>query len=85
MKLSKGATLLLTGIALGAIAGLLLAPEEGAETRKKLWKKSKKFKKDFEDKAAEYKEKASEFRDKATDIKDKIVEAAQGVKKTFTS
>ena len=85
MKFSKGATLLLTGIALGAIAGLLLAPEEGTETRKKLWKKSKKFKKDFEDKAAEYKEKATEFRDKASDIKDKIVEAANEVKKTFKS
>lgn len=77
MKLSKGSILLLTGIALGAVAGLLLAPEEGAETRKKLWKKSKKFKKDFEDKASEYKE-------KATDLKEKIVNAAQDVKKNFS-
>ena len=77
MKLSNAALLLLTGVAAGAIAGLLLAPEEGAETRKKLWKKSKKFKKDFEDKATEYKE-------KATDLKDKIVEAAHDIKKTFS-
>lgn len=77
MKLSKGAYILLTGIAVGAIAGLLLAPDEGDKTRKKLWKKSKKFKKDFEDKASEYKE-------KATDLKDKIVEAAHDIKKTFS-
>ena len=56
MKLSKASLLLLTGIAIGAVAGLLLAPDEGERTRKKLWKKSKKFKKDFEDKAAQYKE-----------------------------
>ena len=77
MKLSNAALLLLAGVAAGAIAGLLLAPEEGAETRKKLWKKSKKFKKDFEDKATEYKE-------KATDFKDKIVHAANDVKKNFS-
>jgi gas vesicle protein len=77
MKLSNAALLLLTGITVGAIAGLLLAPEEGTETRKKLWKKSKKFKKDFEDRAAEYKEKAS-------DIRDKIVSAANDVKKNFS-
>ena len=76
MKLSKGSLLLLTGIALGAIAGLLLAPEEGAETRKKLWKKSKKIKKDLEEKAAEYQEKAS-------DLKEKIVSAANDVKKNL--
>ena len=77
MKVSKGSALLLTGIAIGLIAGILLAPEEGAEMRKKLMKKSKKFKKDFEDKAAEYKEKAA-------DIKEKIVNAAQDVKKNFS-
>jgi gas vesicle protein len=77
MKLSKASLLLLTGIAVGAVAGLLLAPEEGVRTRKKLWKKSKKFKKDFEDKASQYKE-------KATDLKDKIVEAAHDIKKTFS-
>ena len=77
MKLSNAALLLLTGVAAGAIAGLLLAPEEGAETRKKLWKKSKKFKKDFEDKATEYKGKATEF-------KDKVVNAANDVKKNFS-
>ena len=77
MKLSNATLLLLTGVAVGAIAGLLLAPEEGAETRKKLWKKSKKFKKDFEDKATEYKGKATEFRDK-------VVNAANDVKKNFS-
>ena len=77
MKLSNAAILLLTGIAAGAIAGLLLAPEEGEKTREKLWKKSKKFKKDFEDKASAYKE-------KATDLKEKFKNAANDVKKNFS-
>ena len=77
MKLSNAAILLLTGIAAGAIAGLLLAPEEGEKTREKLWKKSKKFKKDFEDKASAYKE-------KATDLKEKFKNAASDVKKNFS-
>jgi gas vesicle protein len=77
MKVSNAALLLLTGIAAGAIAGLLLAPEEGEKTRKKLWKKSQKFKRDFEDKASEYKEKAA-------DIKEKFKNAANDVKKNFS-
>ena len=46
MKISNAAFLLLTGVALGGLAGLLLAPEEGAKTRKKWMKKAKKYKKD---------------------------------------
>lgn len=77
MKLSNAALLLLTGIAAGALAGLLLAPEEGAKTRKKLLKQAKKYKKDLEDKASEYKDKASEWKD---DIKG----AAGDIQKRFS-
>ena len=52
--MKKSALLLLTGIALGIAAGLLLAPEEGSKTRKKWWKKGKKYKKAFEEKLSEY-------------------------------
>ena len=45
MKISNAAVLLLTGIAIGGLAGLLLAPEEGSKTRKKWMKKAKKYKK----------------------------------------
>ena len=43
-KTAKGAILLLTGAALGAAAGVLLAPESGKKTREKLadWLKRKK-------------------------------------------
>lgn len=54
---SKSALLLFTGIAIGALAGLLLAPQKGLKNRKELWKKSKKYKKAFTETASKYKEK----------------------------
>ena len=78
MKGSNAILLVLTGVAVGAVAGLLLAPDEGAKTRKKLARKAKKYKKILEDKASEYKE-------KVIDLKDNITGAASDVKKRFTS
>ncbi len=42
-KVAKGAILLLTGAALGAAAGILLAPESGKKTRERLaqWMKER--------------------------------------------
>ncbi len=81
----KNATiLLLTGVAIGALAGLLLAPDEGSKTRKKWLKKAKKYKKNVSDKASEYKDKASEYKDKATELKDNIEGAVHDVKKRFS-
>lgn len=77
MKISKSIILLFTGVAVGAIAGLMMAPDEGARTRKKLLKKAKKYKKAVSDKASEYKEKAS-------DLKDNIESAANDLKKRFS-
>ena len=76
MKLSNAALLLITGVAVGAVAGLLLAPGEGKQTRKKWMKKAKKYKKNMEDKASEYKE-------KAFDLKDNIEGAVDDIKKRF--
>ena len=75
--MKKGALLLLTGIAVGVVAGLLMAPEEGSKTRKKWLKKAKKYKKTFEDKASVYQDKASE-------LKDTIEGAVKDVKKRFS-
>ena len=61
MKLSNAALLILTGIAVGAIAGVLLAPEEGTQTSKKLLKKAKKYKKLLDDKVTDYKKKAADL------------------------
>lgn len=77
MKLKNATILFLSGIALGALTGLLMAPDEGSKTRKKWLKKAKKYKKDFSDKASEYK-------DKAADLKDNIEGAVSDVKKRFT-
>ena len=77
MKLSNSTLLILTGAAFGALAGLLLAPEEGSKTRKKLMKQAKKYKKIVEEKATEYK-------DKASDMKDNIEGAASDLQKRFS-
>lgn len=76
MKFKNAALLILTGAAIGALAGLLLAPDEGSNTRKKLLKKAKKYKKAFADKTSEYK-------DKATHLKENIEGAADDLKKRF--
>ena len=49
---------LLAGIAAGGISALLFAPEDGAETRKKIAKKAKKLERKVKEKAQQYKEKA---------------------------
>ena len=77
MKLSNAALLILTGIAIGAVAGVLLAPEEGAKTSKKLLKKAKKYKKLLDDKVTGYK-------GKAADLKENIEGAVGNVKKRFS-
>lgn len=77
MKIKNATILLLTGVAIGALTGLLLAPDEGSKTRKKLLKKARKFKQDVTDKASEYK-------NKAADLKDNIEGVASDVKKRFS-
>ncbi len=77
MKIKNAAIILLTGAAIGAVAGLLLAPDEGVATRKKWMKKAKKYKKDFKNKASAYK-------DKIVDLKDNMEGAASDVKKRFS-
>jgi len=77
MKVSNVALLFISGFTAGALTGLLLAPDEGARTRKKLMKKAKKYKKDLENTVSEYKS-------KAVDIKDNIEEVVHNVKKRFS-
>ena len=74
---TKSALLLLTGIAIGAIAALLFAPRKGLKIRKDVLKKSKKYKKAFEETASRYKEKLA-------GLKDDIQEVTHDVKKKFT-
>lgn len=77
MKVKDAVLLLITGIAIGTVTGLLIAPDEGTKTRKKWMKKAKKYRKDIEAKASEYK-------GKATTLRDNIEGAASDVKKRFS-
>lgn len=77
MKISNVALLLLTGFTAGAVTGLLMAPDEGYKTRRKLKRKAKKYKRHIERTASDYK-------DKASDIKDNIEGALHDVKKRFS-
>lgn len=75
---SKLGLALLAGIAAGAVAGLLLAPEEGTETRKKIGKKAKDLEGKVKDKAKEWKNKAGELIGKASEARDEAVKTADG-------
>lgn len=77
MKFKNAAILLLSGVVLGILTGLLIAPDDGATTRKKWMKKAKRYKKEIEDKAYSIKE-------KATDIKDNLEGTLHDVKKRFS-
>ncbi len=72
MKISNATLLLLTGIALGAIAGVLLAPDEGSQTSKKLRKKAKKYQKLLEEKVTGYKKKAVKLKDNIEGVSDDV-------------
>ena len=85
MKTSKEAGKLilttLTGVASGAIIGLLFAPDKGSETRRKISKKGddylKKIKKDI-DEAREYlNNRVEETQDEIDEIKQEAVNAAE--------
>lgn len=77
MKLSNAIIILVTGFAAGAVTGVLMAPEEGYKTRRKLKRKAKKYKKQLERTASDYK-------DKATDMRDNIEGVVHDVKKRFS-
>ena len=56
----KSVLLLLTGMALGALSVVLLAPLKGYKSRKEIANKSKKYKKAFKETALKYREKLGE-------------------------
>ncbi len=73
MKDNGGSILagLIIGAAAGLVAGVLIAPDKGEETRDKLNKKAKKYKKDLDKYAEELGEKAKNVK---SDVEQKIKE-----------
>ena len=79
MSKSKVLAGLLVGAAAGAVLGLLLAPEKGSDTRKKISEKKNKFGEDLKNKFGEVKEtikgKYDNIRSDANDLMEKEREA----------
>ena len=67
-------TALVAGAAIGIVTGVLLAPDKGSETRKKIKAKGKKFKDDVKKKFHKGKDK---FDDLKEDIIQKVKEKAE--------
>jgi len=75
MKTSKLIAIVLLSAAAGAVAGLLMAPESGAETRKKIKKRAQQFGDMVKDKMDEFSDTISQkyasVRKEAEDILEK--------------
>ncbi len=75
--MSKGNVVLgaLAGLAIGAIAGILLAPEKGSTTRRKISKKGEDYADDMKNKFNEFidsvKQKAKEAKEEGMDFVEK--------------
>lgn len=64
----------LAGAAIGVIAGILLAPDKGSETRRKIAEAARKASENAQDLAASATSKFSELKNKVYDKKNEFVE-----------
>lgn len=65
---------LLAGVSLGALAGILLAPDKGEKTREKIAKKAGDIKQDFDEKSTELRK---EFAKKSAELKKDLEEQVE--------
>lgn len=73
-KLENNLLALLAGVAIGALAGVLLAPDKGEETRARIASRSRKLAKDIEDKSLEMK---NDIQKKSAELKKELEEQVE--------
>lgn len=73
------ASRLLTGFTLGLVVGILLAPEKGSDTRKKLTQKGVDLKNKFNDFIDSLSDKAEEVKDDLGDVADRTAQRARSM------
>lgn len=83
MKNSKVLASLLIGAAAGAVVGLLLAPDKGSETRKKISKKTGEFGDGIKNKFGEVKETLKGKYDNIRSDANEILEKEREAKRNF--
>lgn len=83
MSKSKVLAGLLVGAAAGAILGLLLAPEKGSDTRKKISEKKNKFGEDIKNKFGEVKETIKGKYDNIRSDANEMLEKEREAKRNF--
>ena len=71
------ASRLLTGFALGLIEGMLMAPEKGSETRKKISQKGKDLKNKFNEFIDGLHDKAEEVQDDVANVAERTAQKAR--------
>ena len=72
MRTGKFVSGLLMGVAIGALAGILFAPDKGSKTRKKLRRQSDDLKEKLNDMVDDMTEKYEQVMDKSKKVKNAI-------------
>ncbi|MBA2612762.1 MAG: YtxH domain-containing protein [Bacteroidetes bacterium] len=77
-------TLLILGLVIGAAAGILIAPEKGSKTRKKIFEGAEDLAEDFKDKIRSSNRKIDEYAEAAEEALDKINRKLKAAEKSYT-
>jgi gas vesicle protein len=81
MKKSNVVLGILAGAAVGALLGVLFAPDKGSKTRRKIYRKGEDIVEDLKDKAHDLTEKANELSRKAAKLVDKVNQSVDHAKR----
>lgn len=81
MKASNIVLGILAGAAVGAVLGILFAPDKGSNTRRKITRKGEDMVEDLKDKASLLAEEASHLARQANRLVDKVGDSVQSAKR----